>query len=401
MLTTQPLFSFQRMILLCLVLVGSIPFATTVAGEVTSLYSADIPVQGQGERERIEAAKQALSVVLTKVTGRQSTPTLAELAATLRQPMHFVQQFHYITLTEDQQLLTDGGGNPYQQLVRFEFDSKAINQELRQAGVPIWGRARPATLVWLAVEEQGQRLIVGGEQLSNLRQVIEQQAEHRGLPVLFPLLDLQDQTAVRFTDLWGDFQDDIMRGSTRYQAEGVLVGRLYRSSSQEWQARWSLYLNDSAQRWTSAGVSFQQALVGGINQLAETYADQFAVQVSVDGKQRITLNIGEVATLAAYAKVMQYLQSQDMVKDLLVDQIATDHVLYSFTLHGELGGLKQAFAFGDTLVPVAIEELDPGIFKQPGTPDLSLPPSLQTEIETTEKMASKPLSAMLYYRLLP
>ena len=62
--------------------------------------------------------------------------------------------------------------------------------------------------------------------LETVREQIVAAADERGLPIAWPLLDLQDLNAVTCTDVWGGFEDEIVAASARYRSDAVLIGKV-------------------------------------------------------------------------------------------------------------------------------------------------------------------------------
>src|SRR5690606_10007099 len=131
-------------------------------------------------------------------------------------------------------------------------DHAAINALLRSHHLPVWGSIRPATLLWLAVEEHGRRRLVSANDTETVAATVVAVAERRGLPVHFPLLDLQDLRRIQPSDVWGDFRDVIESASARYNAQVILSGALARDGD-DYRARFTLYLDGNALRWESRG----------------------------------------------------------------------------------------------------------------------------------------------------
>lgn len=334
-------------LLLCLLAATTVP-----AAEVKGLYSADVPVHSQDDDERLKAIRQGLETVMIKVSGRREAPSQPQAATALQQPMQLVSQYRYFPLPEEWQQAVDDQGQFFSQLLRIDYDSTAVNKVLRAASLPVWGRARPSTLIWLAVEEWNQRSILGADTLPALREGLVRQANRRGVPLLFPLLDLEDQTKLSFADIWGDFQDNILRASERYQAGVVLVGRMYRQAVDEWQVRWTLYQGDDVQRWATSAALQNQALSEGLDTAADYFAERFASLPNGDGDSRIIVDVQDIHNLDGYARTMEYLGTLDMARDVQVAEVASDHIRFVVTVRGALEGFKQAIQFGETLAPV-------------------------------------------------
>jgi hypothetical protein len=381
-----------RMLQLALLLAMLSASTMVLAAEVKDLFSVEVPVHGQADAERQQAIRDGLATVLIKVSGRRDTPTMPAMVAVLETPMNFVQQFRYHDLPEQWQQVVDDQGQFYSQLLRVSYDGQAVSRVLREASLPVWGRARPSTLIWLAVEDWNQRSILGSDNLPALREVISRQASQRGLPLVFPLLDLQDQASLGFADIWGDFQDDILKASSRYQAGSVLVGRLYRQSANEWQARWTMYQQDEVQRWVTEGLQQQQVVVEGLDVAVDHFAERFARLPTGTVDSRVAVIVKDVTSLAAYARVMSYLEALDLAKEVVVEQVTVDRVTFSLTIRGELQRLEQAIVFGDTLAPVTV--IDSVVVAEINS-------SETVSTETSSVPDAVPDRPVLSYRLLP
>src|SRR5262249_13131842 len=96
------------------------------------------------------------------------------------------------------------------------FDGVAVDQLLVQAGLPVWGKERPSTLVWL-----------GGDADSspNAHEAIERAARLRGIPVVWPSAG---ETA------GADSDGSAAALAARYHADAALVGHASPSGGVRW-----------------------------------------------------------------------------------------------------------------------------------------------------------------------
>ncbi len=332
---------------LCMGVASSPLFAT----EVTTLYEVAVPVSGQDRSERNRAIREAFADVLIKVTGDRGTPTQPELKDALNDTLSYVQQYRY-----HKQKGEDAGIDAGKVILpglelRVSFDSSAVNQLLFESGKPVWGRARPATLIWLAVQDQASRYLVGSNVGQEFQIEISRQAQRRGIPLFFPLLDIEDQAALRFTDVWGNFQDAIQAASLRYQSEAVLVGRLYRRQDGGWDARWTLTIDTESMHWSSSAVAVHDVLAAGIDNAADSLALRYAQKGGANADHVAVLAVSAVQSLGDYARVLKYLESIDLVTNLRVKRIEGSNVIFQLSIRGDETGLKQTIAFGGTLTP--------------------------------------------------
>ncbi len=375
--------------------------AVVPAVEVDGLYEAAIPVTGQGEGERRHALLQAFARVLVRVSGDPGAPAMDALQGALAKPMGYVQQYRYRPLApaagEEKRGNRSGSttGNEaegdapaFRQELWVSFDPRAVNTLLTEAGLPVWGRARPATLLWLAVNDWGQRFLVGGDVARHLQAQLNVAARRRGLPLFFPLLDLQDQSALQFSDVWGNFQDILLAASRRYQSAAVLTGRLYHRQDGTWEGRWTLYLDGKPASWDTAGTGLEEILNTGVDGAADRLARRYAQHLDPAAGRRITIEVQDVRNLEDYARTMAYLQSLDPVNRLRVVAVSQDKVAFEAAVTGSRENLAQAIAFGGTLAPAGME-----------TPLSSpLPPTQAPAL--TDDMPG-PATPILHYRLLP
>ena len=127
-----------------LLFIAAVP-GVSRAVEVTSLYSAEVPLDSSARDPRPVAYRDALEAVLLRVSGSDLANDPERVDLLFPNPASYVVQFQ--PGEEDTLWVT--------------FDGNAIEEVLRSNGQTVWGRERPLTLVWLAVDwGQGEREIV-------------------------------------------------------------------------------------------------------------------------------------------------------------------------------------------------------------------------------------------------
>ncbi|MCP4043004.1 MAG: DUF2066 domain-containing protein, partial [Gammaproteobacteria bacterium] len=241
-----------------------------VGAEVQGLYQARVAVSGQQREERKSALRIALKKVLVKVSGDKHVVRSKAINTTLRKPSVFLQQYSYQALPA-----IPGRTARHGQVLLAQFDPAAVNKALREAGFAIWGKARPSVLLWVAKEVAGKRRLVGAETDPSTVKGIRIKAMERGIPVIFPLLDLEDRKNLQISDVWGEFNDNILAASRRYQNDVVLVARAYRLLPNLWEIRWSLLMNGEVQRWSTQDDPLAMAMDEGIDNALDLLASRF------------------------------------------------------------------------------------------------------------------------------
>lgn len=325
-----------------------------MAAEVRGLYEAEAQVFSQKRSERAMAMATGLAEVLVKVSGRRDAAQVKGVAQATRRPAKFLQQYRYRALPEEQreQALQEaeqiGVDKPEPQLVVFRFDHAAVDKALRDNGLSVWGATRPSTLAWLAVQDESQRYLLGADSLEPARELLTREARRRGLALLLPLMDLQDQQALPFADVWGGFREPILQASARYPTESVLVGRMYQTQDGEWQAQWTLLESGQTQSWTASGALPVEVIDEGVSGAIEVLASRYA---PVAGEQAglLPVTIIDVRNLRDYARVTRYLKSLQQVEHVQVSRVDADQVTFELDVEGGPEAIAQTIALGNVL----------------------------------------------------
>lgn len=311
-----------------------------------------MPVIAQGRQERALVVREALKEVLVRISGRNEASKLAADKMLVPRPTQLVQQFRYRKFEADEIVPAAAAGKKsYTQKLWLRFAEKAISKLLRQQGLPVWGKTRPATLVWLVVDDKKQRILIGNNTPHISRTYIEQEATTKGLPLRLPLLDLADQSKVQVTDVWGNFEDTILEASQRYQSEAILVGRIYLSFANTWNTRWSLYSAGQRQDWeVSNSENLRAAVNEGISKTGEVLSFRFTQVNSSQESEVVFLKIKNISDLKTYNKVIKYLKALSVVKDIQTHQVSTDDVVFQVNSRNGRLGIAQSIALGHVLV---------------------------------------------------
>lgn len=364
-----------------------LPFGSINADVVAHLYEVEVPVEGQGREERAYVVREALKEILIRVSGRNAASALAADEVLVPQPTRLVQQFRYRKYKSNEVIPAEpDGAKPYTQKLWLRFTEKTVAKLLREQGFPVWGKTRPVTLVWLVVDDQKQRVLVGNSTPHISRAHIEQEATKRGLPFRLPLLDLADQSKLQVTDVWGNFEETILEASQRYQAESILVGRIYLSFNKTWNARWTLYSAGQRQDWdASNSETLHDAVKEALSTTAESLSVRFAQVNNTQTSGTVTIQIKNIADLQTYNRVIKYLNGLSVVGNIQVQQVNSNDVIFNVSSQSGRLGIAQAIALGHVLVT------------EVGQP---IVPAVANGTETNEDKPQK-LQAELIYKLVP
>lgn len=180
------------------------------AARVPDLYSAEVDA-GLPEERQLEAA---LNQVMVKLSGRAGI-TAVPGAAVMRDNAALL-----LDSLEDRATGT-----------RVRFDAASLSRLMANLGLPLLPEERPELLVWMARQQGEATAFVEPDAASY--QTLNRGAQRRGLPLLIPLLDLQDQLALSADQLAALDQGAIVEASSRYPFDALLIG-VYRGDRIDW-----------------------------------------------------------------------------------------------------------------------------------------------------------------------
>ena len=367
--------TMSKSLLLLTLLLMSIPLS---AARVGGLYEAEVPVAGQETAQRNQAIIAAFKEVLVKVTGSRGTLRHPQLASDISEAPRYVQQYRYrlqpvetspqpSEVEPPQQPDAESTQPPAveevepepaapEKMLRVRFDEGAVNRLLRQRGLPVWGETRPTTLLWLTTEQNQRRtMLVPDAEAATLDAVLTV-ADQRGLPLLFPLMDLEDQSRLHISDIWGGFADNIRQASERYGPDAIITGRLVQFAPDLWRASWTLYLDGDSLIWDSEGDSLAMVAEAGAQAGIDMLASRFALVTGGGaGTDRAIVRISGVGDLSAYARVSRYLREQAGVEKLELVLTEADALVYSIQVRGGGKALQQGIALSGILQPISLE----------------------------------------------
>jgi hypothetical protein len=211
------LFPMFKHLIALFILVILFTISNGYALEVSDLYQAKIPVDSQASKQRSIALKKAMQAVILKVGGQEGIAKNDVMRIAIKKSHLYLTQYHY--KEKDNQLF-----------LIANFNENKVNQLFHQAKLAIWGSLRPQILLWVIDENGLSRRILSNSSDSALPSQAHSFSEERGLPLLLPLMDLDDNSHISLSDLWGRFVDPIRQASTRYSPEAIVVMRISNSS---------------------------------------------------------------------------------------------------------------------------------------------------------------------------
>jgi hypothetical protein len=343
------LMLFRIVSLACLLLL-SLP--SWSARTVDVYADSAILAQSATDQDQNKAVREALGRVLIRATGEADIASEARTGPLLRNASDYLSTFRF---QSSDTLLTNvlGESIPTKRMV-MQFDQQAIEQWLVTNRYPVWGTRRPELLLWLADRLEGRDRVLTDGDNHDLAVALSDRLNERGLPVLLPIMDLNDTLNVSFTDIYGLFSGDIESASERYPSDAIVLGRLMQQSG-SYQADVVFLMRDNRERLQVTGETETELMQALADELSNRIADQYAVLLDPSMVGQLSLRVNNVAGLSTLASVERYLESLNVVTDITLRHVSADSVQFDLEISGDRNQLRDVLALDRRIVPV--EEL--------------------------------------------
>lgn len=288
------------------------------AVQIADLYQGRAPATGAPEALQT----QALGQVLTKLTGQRELLAKPEIQGAIGKVTDYVRRYEY-------------QGEGAEKQMRVEFEPSRVNQLATRSQLAILGSSRPQIAVWLVIDDSLRRM-VGDQSQDGWAQELKESGGELALPLVLPIMDLDDNSAVSVTDVLGRFIEPVARASARYGAEMVLLGRLT-AQDETWTLEWNLYGSRDGQQSELSKGSFSggQAEVSEqlTGELARWLVAHYGVKVGGE-RQSIQLQVDGLGDLGDMAKVQSLLRGMANVAAVEVASIEGESVVLRVDFFG-------------------------------------------------------------------
>ena len=317
------------------------------AFDVSKLY--EVQVQQQGA-DRNQALLQALDTMLLRLTADASVLSDERVALLRRRADSYIQSYEYVNADSVD-------ANPW---LRVIFSKDSLTEALSDLGMPSWGVNRPKTLVWLVAgdPEQGHRLLRTGDSHPSVLE-LEHWSSRFGMPLVYPLLDLEDVSKVDSSRLWAGFDENLMQASGRYDGDVVALVRVDGWQQGQWRLRWQLYFGEETLRWDDLHAGLRTAVGAGMGRLATELGLRFGLDnFDEQGLSEFSITVSGVASFAHMTKVVSYLRSVHAIRDVQILNARRGELRVRLVSALDISGVHSAIALSTLLVPVNPEQGD-------------------------------------------
>ncbi len=315
----------MKYLVLCLFALFSI---CASAVEVTNLYQHTEVVTDKSRSARQQASKDALTMVVAKLTGQ--TLSDAALRDAKRRISDYLLRYEY---KQDEQ---NGLA------ITLFFDENRIDSLLNDLSLAKWGSRRPQLVLWLAIEDDWRRQLVTSDTYPQLVELLEANAEKRAIPLIMPLMDLEDRLSLSVTDVWGFFKAPLATASERYGAQEVVAARLYReANASNWTLDWQFLDNKTTP--SSLTGERQQLVIALLQDISARLAKRFGIETEKYlASNAVTITVVGAQSFKARTLMLRRLSSLSFIERVTLKSISQSETQVELLLNASKANLEQA-----------------------------------------------------------
>lgn len=324
----------NAILLICLLITNLLGFSVAASPQAMR-NEIVLSCASQQTSERLMLFKQGLAQILARLSADSNIVHHDSVLKANAHIQDYVEQYQY----EGTQL-------------KVCYYDDMIADLLQAAGAKIVLQQRPPVIVWLAIEADSERHLVGAETDPDIYAALNQLSQEYDVPLRLPLMDLEDVTMVTVTDVWGQFTEVLQRASQRYEAPIILVGRLKQVSttqnaSNAWQADWTLQVFDQASEWHMNVTELQDMWPTVMHRLSKQLHQFYAVPSDKAGTQAQPLLVGiqGIHTNSDFKQVSRSLREVQGINAVALKQLDSHGVLFEIFPSTPEGKAKLAQRF--------------------------------------------------------
>jgi len=311
-----------KKLLIAFAILSSVYTTNISSFEMTTLYDVTVAYDTINFRSNRNAHKKALEKLLIRVIGPHEVSISILIDQYFPEPSRFIRQFKP----------GDNGD------LIVSMDGEAIQEILLDANQSVWGAERPLTIIFVAIDKgMGEREVLASDSLKNnlmqskdinknqlLKQKMLERADYRGIPIVFPFMDNEDQSNVSFSDIWGGFTASMLDVSEKYNASIILSAKVRNDEGEI--NDWILHIDNNS---TSFSASPDEA----INILADTLITRYAYSDRIPAKE-IEIIFEGIDSINDIGDIYLALNKLSMIESFIVKDISENYVQYLISYNG-------------------------------------------------------------------
>lgn len=323
---------------------------SSLALNVTNLYQVELSVASQTDDTKEQAIKDGFAQVLMKVSGDPKILDNPLVRVNLRRADYYVQDYSYSSASTNSSSYT----------IVINYSEPDVKRLLKKAGEQYWGQSRPLLLVWLAVtDENNNTQIIDSESDNTSFAKMAQIGKRIGLPLLFPLMDMDDINQISPEDINNKSLTVLNNAAKRYSPDGLLIGSV-KISDGAIDGEWELIVGQNKWDWSITDTTMDSMANGIVNMVSQTLAKYYVVKA---GKTvSLNMNVDKISQRSDLLRLVSEIKQLGSVKRVAVASISGDQVVLAVLARGDLDSFEQNMAINRKLVLKSQDNLNNKLF---------------------------------------
>lgn len=315
---------------------------------VDDLYITELKATDKTATERKGLFLKGFDQILLKLTDESNIYIEPRIKAAKEQIDKYVSSFSY----------KDNPGADLQ--VKIIFNEAMINTLLKAASKPYLSKNRPIILVWLVLDTANGFQLIGEDEHALFVTKLEQIAARHAIPLILPLLDLEERTKIKVDDVIAGTPIVLEEAAIKYNADVVLVGKITNFAG-FYKGKWNI-LGNTPSAWETQGKTIDEQYSQLMQALKENLINRYATNTQVNIKEMeaatnvVRIKVAGVNSLENYAKILVYLRGLASVNLVEVVDIATDGATFELHVDGGENAVKKAINLDRFLEQSTLDE---------------------------------------------
>jgi hypothetical protein len=304
---------------------------------VPDINSGRILVADRNNQTMQAAIPKAMQQVLIKYSGQVDISTMPKVQQFLAGAGNLVTQYSYIPHPATPE-------TPWQ--LNVTFARKPIEKYLLDANLSLWTADRPLTLCYVYINDGQTTQVLNNADAPLQTQFMQQVADDRAVPLLWPTYDAQDQQNLSITTaptsqfIMNTIQQNLLDYLfKRYAVHAILYGVVWNTGI-NWYGSWYVNFNKQTTTWTNNGSDVNTVLGDAVAKLANFLSGQMVVYAKNDAASaEYNIWISNINGLHGYADVLHFMQNITPAAGVTVSSLDANGVLFKVDTKVGLPGL--------------------------------------------------------------
>lgn len=331
----------MKKLLLSIVMLALLPMTSAFAVKVSSLYQAQLPVAAQTDDLKAQAIKDGFLQVLIKLSGDPEIDKNPLIKPNLSRADYYVQEISYSATTPSSS----------EYIIQIRYDADDVKRLLKKSGIAYWGENRPLILVWLAVSNiESATKIIGNETPGEIFSVMKEQSKKYGLPLIFPVMDVDDVSQVSTSDVMDMTLPVLREAAKRYAPDALLIGKMAQTPT-GFSSNWRFIADGTRWNWAITDKTADGVISSVMNQISQVLAKQYVVKAVDVPEVWIKLEVMNVTQRNDLNQLMQYLKQLSLIQQIKLLEVSGDVVEFAILVRGSIAAFQKNVAIDQHLEP--------------------------------------------------